>query len=99
MADCALLASLSRTSGDHPLRKSAPSRHLSRSHARLEILESAWWRMQSLSNLSQRPNSLLTGKLTGICAKSGVSGRFSRQIDVWIQRVADEFPKQKNREL
>lgn len=27
--------------------------------------QTGWWRTQSISNLSQHPNSLLTGKLTG----------------------------------
>jgi len=31
--------------------------------------QTGWWRTQSISNLSQHPNSLLTGKLTGNFAK------------------------------
>jgi hypothetical protein len=35
-----------------------------------------WWRTQSISNLSQHPNSLLTGKLTGNFVKSTCLVRF-----------------------
>lgn len=39
-----------------------------------------WWRTQLLSNLSQHPNSLLTGKITGNFSISGLVGRSSDLI-------------------
>src|SRR6202045_4853933 len=49
----------------------------------------------------QRPerNSLLTGKLTGKFADSGLSVRFLRPVDQQIQRLAGKFPTQPNREF
>jgi hypothetical protein len=38
-----------------------------------------WWRTQSISNLSQHPNSLLTGKLTGISQNSAFSDEFEAE--------------------
>ena len=60
---------------------------------------SAWWWMQSPSNPSQRPNSLLTGKLTGNFAESGLARRFSRAVCQLIQWFAAKFPRQRNREF
>src|SRR5262245_22054056 len=37
--------------------------------------QTAWWRTQSISNRSQHPNSLLTGKLTANFVKFGVPQR------------------------
>jgi len=39
-----------------------------------------WWRTQSKSNPSPLPNSLLTGKLTGISVKSARVSRFRTLI-------------------
>jgi hypothetical protein len=58
-----------------------------------------WWRTQSPSNRSPAPNSLLTGKLTGNFAESGLVRRFSRQLGQQIQCLAGKFPAQRNREL
>jgi hypothetical protein len=40
------------------------------------------------------PNSLLTGKLTGNFAKSGLTRRFSRLSRQQIQYLAEKFPTQ-----
>jgi hypothetical protein len=45
------------------------------------------------------PNSLLTGKLTGNFAKSGLSVAISCPINARIQRLTAEFPTQQNREF
>jgi hypothetical protein len=42
----------------------------------LSLRKTAWWRTQSLSNLSQQQNSLLTGKITGNFAGSGLNPQF-----------------------
>src|SRR5437763_16313296 len=55
--------------------------------------------MQSTANLSPLPNSLLTGKLTGIFAYSGPILRFERPIEQQLQCLAAKFPTQRNREL
>jgi hypothetical protein len=39
-------------------------------------MATAWWRTQSQSNLSQQQNSLLTGKITGNFADSGLNPQF-----------------------
>src|ERR1700730_17145829 len=44
-------------------------------------------------------NSLLTGKLTGKFADSGLSVRFLRPVDQQIQGLAGKFPTQPNREF
>ena len=43
-------------------------------------IEEKWWRTQSKSNPSPLPNSLLTGKLTGISVKSARVSRFRTLI-------------------
>ena len=45
------------------------------------------------------PNSLLTGKLTGNFAESGLTRRFSRLLRQQIQCLAEKFPTQWNREF
>ena len=55
--------------------------------------------MQSPSNPSQLPNSLLTGKLTGNFAESGLARRFSRADSQLIQWFAAKFPMQRNRKF
>ena len=45
------------------------------------------------------PNSLLTGKLTGNFAESGLARRFSRLLRQQIQCFAEKFPTQRNREF
>ena len=45
------------------------------------------------------PNFLLTGKLTGNSAESGLARRFSRAASQLIQCLAEKFPTQRNREL
>src|SRR4029078_2176009 len=42
--------------------------------------QTGWWRTQSKSNPSPLPNSLLTGKLTGISVKSARVSRFRTLI-------------------
>jgi hypothetical protein len=44
-------------------------------------------------------NSLLTGKLTGKFADSGLSVRFLRPVDQQIEGLAGKFPTQPNREF
>jgi len=39
-----------------------------------------WWRTQSQSNLSQQQNSLLTGKITGNFADSGLNPQFWSRV-------------------
>ena len=65
----------------------------------LRSAPNAWWRTQSPSNPSPAPNSLLTGKLTGNFAKSGLTRRFSRLLRQQIQCLAEKFPTQRNREF
>ena len=45
------------------------------------------------------PNSLLTGKLTGIFANSGTPKRLSLQISKLLQLLAVKFPERRNREF
>ena len=40
------------------------------------LCKTVWWRTQSQSNLSQQQNSLLTGKITGNFAGSGLNPQF-----------------------
>jgi hypothetical protein len=51
------------------------------------------------SRQSRRPNSLLTGKLTGNFEKSGLSVAISCPINARIQCLTAEFPTQQNREF
>jgi hypothetical protein len=57
------------------------------------------WRTQSISNLSQHPNSLLTGKLTGNFVEFLRAARFESPTREQIQSLAAKFPTQQNREL
>jgi hypothetical protein len=45
------------------------------------------------------PNSLLTGKLTGNFAESGLLLQFQPPVSELIQRLAAKFPTQRNREF
>lgn len=58
-----------------------------------------WLMMQSTANQSPHPNSLLTGKLTGNFADSGLSQYFWRLAGQQIQSLAAKFPTQRNREF
>jgi hypothetical protein len=55
--------------------------------------------MQSKSNLSQHPNSLLTGKITGNYVESACWARICTLTREQIQRLAAKFPTQQNREF
>src|ERR1700745_3759073 len=55
--------------------------------------------MQSAANQSPHSDSLLTGKLTGNFAKSGLSVAISCPINARIQCLTAEFPAQQNREF
>jgi hypothetical protein len=55
--------------------------------------------MQPGSNPSPEPNSLITGKITGNFAESGLPMRFSNLIHERIQELAAKFPTQRNREF
>jgi hypothetical protein len=59
----------------------------------------AWWRTQSQSNLSQRQNSLLTGKITGNFADSGLNPQFWWRVSWRIQSLKAKFPAKRNREF
>src|SRR5258707_14358805 len=59
----------------------------------------AWWRMQSGSNPSQHPNSLITGKITGNFENSDPREQSSLPIGRKIQTVTIKFPTQRNTEL
>ena len=53
----------------------------------------------AISNPSQFPYSLLTGKLTGNFGESGLARRFSRAVCQLIQWFEAKFPRQRNREF
>src|SRR3974377_698950 len=55
--------------------------------------------MQSASDRSPAPNSLLTGNLTGNSSVFSSLSRFFLGIDVQLQWFVKTFPKQQNREL
>jgi hypothetical protein len=59
----------------------------------------AWWRTQSQSNLSQQQNSLLTGKITGNFADSGLNPQFWWRVSQRIQPLKAKFPAKRNREF
>ena len=54
---------------DARLRKAATPRHFRRSPGKSSFAETAWWRRQLIATGLGKPNSLLTGKLTGNFAK------------------------------
>ena len=58
-----------------------------------------WLTMQSTTNRSPHPNSLLTGNLTGNFADSGLLQHFSCLAGQQIQRLAAKFPTHQNREF
>jgi len=66
---------------------------------KLRTRRTAWWRTQSISNLSQHPISLLTGKRTGNFIESACTVRFLFINSEQIQRLPAKFPTQQNREL
>jgi hypothetical protein len=55
------------------------------------LRRTAWWRTQSQSNLSQQ-NSLLTGKITGNFADSGLNPQFWWRVSWRIQSLKAKFP-------
>jgi hypothetical protein len=58
-----------------------------------------WRRTQSQSNLSQQQNSLLTAKITGNFADSGLNPQFWWRVSWRIQSLKAKFPAKRNREL
>jgi hypothetical protein len=55
--------------------------------------------MQLLSNPSQHPKSLITGKFTGNFADSGSPAQFWRPVGEQFQLLQAKFPTQQNREF
>jgi hypothetical protein len=62
------------------------------SYLETNFAQSAWWRTQSQSNRSRKPNSLLTGKITGNFEHSGPVGGDAGNICEANQGLANEFP-------
>src|SRR4051812_35565626 len=80
-------------------QKNAPARQLLGSPPSRAVRESAWWWTQSNSNRSPQPDSLLTGKNTGNCARFGVFADDAGPFPPPDQRLTREFPVSPNREF
>ena len=56
------------------------------------LRKTVWWRTQSISNPSQHPTSLLTGKLTGKIAKSGIGNDESSAFNAAAVGISSNIP-------
>jgi hypothetical protein len=61
--------------------------------------QTSWRRRQSAANPSPIPNSLLTGKNTGIFSNPDFRRRFDVEFDSYFRPLTREFPAYTNREL
>jgi hypothetical protein len=64
-----------------------------------EFGATSWWRSQSRETSLRRPNSLLTGKITGKSQEFELRTEFSRRIEPLNQLLIRKFPRELNREF